>query len=59
MERCVAGCKHYHGGEILHHEDCPFYPDSMSKEYRENKEKLRNYEERLKKINTLFDRLLL
>jgi hypothetical protein len=45
MERCVAGCKHYHGGEILHHEDCPFYPDSISKAYREMKDRLKKYDE--------------
>ncbi len=28
---CIAGCKVYTGGEIYHHKDCPFYPESLSK----------------------------
>lgn len=28
--KCVAGCKHFTGSELKHHEDCPNYPDSMS-----------------------------
>lgn len=31
--KCVTGCKHFTGGEIKHHKDCPFYPDSMSQIY--------------------------
>ena len=31
--KCVAGCKAYTGGEIKHHPDCPFYPESLSKMY--------------------------
>lgn len=31
--KCVAGCKKYHGGEIKHHKDCPFYPESLSEYY--------------------------
>lgn len=27
---CVAGCQCYTGGEIRHHNLCPFYPDSMT-----------------------------
>jgi len=27
---CVLGCKMFTGGEIKHHPDCPFYPDSLS-----------------------------
>lgn len=29
--RCVAGCQHYHGGEIRHHPDCGHYPDSLTR----------------------------
>ena len=29
--RCVSGCQHHHGGEILHHHDCGHYPDSLTK----------------------------
>lgn len=31
--KCVAGCKAFTGGEIYHHKDCTFYPESMSKMY--------------------------
>jgi hypothetical protein len=31
--KCVAGCKHYYGGEIKHHKDCVYYPESFSKMY--------------------------
>ena len=34
---CVAGCVNYYGGEIYHHKDCPFYPDSFSRRYDELK----------------------
>ncbi len=33
MKQCVAGCKHFEGGEIKHHKDCDFYPDSLSQYY--------------------------
>lgn len=29
--KCVMGCMHFTGGEIKHHKDCPFYPDSLSR----------------------------
>jgi len=39
--KCVVGCKAYSGKEVHHHKDCPFYPESMSKQLddlnRENK----------------------
>jgi len=31
--KCVAGCISYEGGEIKHHKDCPFYPESLSKRF--------------------------
>lgn len=31
MTECVAGCRNYTGGEVRHHPDCPFYPESLSK----------------------------
>jgi hypothetical protein len=34
-EKCVAGCNVFHGGEIRHHSDCPFYPESLSQKYDE------------------------
>jgi hypothetical protein len=32
-EKCVPGCMHFTGGEVRHHKDCPFYPESLSKKY--------------------------
>ena len=29
IEKCQAGCKAFTGGEIKHHKDCFFYPDSF------------------------------
>ena len=31
--RCQAGCKIFTGGEIKHHPDCHYYPESLSKMY--------------------------
>ena len=42
--KCVEGCKHFTGGEIKHHKDCPYYPESFSKMYDDLKE-------RVKKLN--------
>jgi len=32
-KKCVPGCKRFWGGEIKHHKDCPYYPESFSKMY--------------------------
>jgi hypothetical protein len=32
-EECVAGCNVFNGGEIRHHENCPFYPESLTEMY--------------------------
>ncbi len=32
-DKCQAGCKIFTGGEIRHHKDCVFYPESFSKMY--------------------------
>ncbi len=29
-KQCEAGCMHYHGGEVRHHKDCRYYPESMT-----------------------------
>lgn len=29
-QKCCAGCKTFSGGEIRHHKDCVFYPDSFT-----------------------------
>jgi hypothetical protein len=31
--KCIAGCKHFTGGEVKHHKDCPYYSESLSKMY--------------------------
>lgn len=31
--KCCAGCKAFAGGEIRHHRDCTFYPDSFSESH--------------------------
>ena len=38
-KKCVAGCKSFEGGEIRHHKDCSFYPESFSKMYDDLKSK--------------------
>jgi len=35
MKKCVNSCKEFEGGEIKHHKDCDFYPDSLSRYYDE------------------------
>jgi len=42
-QNCVMGCKNFTGGEVKHHKDCPFYPDSLSKYYDEMEGKLDGY----------------
>ena len=32
-DKCEAGCKHFHGGEIRHNKDCIFYPESRTQMY--------------------------
>ena len=32
-EKCEAGCIAFAGGEIRHHKDCVFYPESFSEAY--------------------------
>lgn len=31
LPKCESGCKVFTGGEIKHHEDCVFYPESLTK----------------------------
>ncbi|GAB3324236.1 hypothetical protein GCM10027299_21300 [Larkinella ripae] len=40
--KCVIGCKQFAGGELLHHESCPHYPDSLSKLFTENLKALKS-----------------
>jgi len=39
---CVAGCMSYYGGEVKHHKDCPYYPESISKMYDDLQKKVDN-----------------
>ncbi len=32
-EKCVAGCHYFSHYETKHHQDCPFYPGSLSEKY--------------------------
>jgi hypothetical protein len=40
--KCVAGCKHFTGGEVKHNKDCFHYPESLSKMYDDLKEQDKN-----------------
>ena len=40
--KCVTGCKMFTGGEIKHHEHCPYYPESMSKMYDDLRSEVKN-----------------
>ncbi len=31
--KCVTGCNYFDGGEVMHHKDCPYYPESLTKIY--------------------------
>lgn len=33
QKQCQAGCIRFEGGEVKHHKDCDFYPESQSKMY--------------------------
>ena len=39
---CEAGCKVFTGGEIKHHKDCQYYPESLSKMYDDLESKYRD-----------------
>jgi len=49
MKKCETGCKSFDGGEILHHEDCVFYPESLSKIFDDTKSKNKELLDALKK----------
>ena len=57
--KCIVGCKAFTGGEIYHHKDCPFYPESMSKMFDDAKQQLKEAnkqtEEGYKTIEELID----
>jgi hypothetical protein len=41
-KKCLPGCKKFHGGEIQHHKDCFYYPESLSEMYDDLKLKSEN-----------------
>ena len=38
---CAAGCVAYSGGELKHHKDCVFYPNSLSQKYDNSQSQLK------------------
>jgi len=53
--KCIMGCKHFTGGEIKHHKDCPFYPDSLSKMYDDLKNRLNIRRELIEFLDSIRD----
>ena len=49
---CIAGCKTYNGNETLHHKDCPFYPESLSKLYDKSLERIKELEREIVMLKT-------
>ena len=41
--RCETGCQHHTGGEVRHHKDCVYYPESITKIFDETTKKLEAY----------------
>jgi len=57
QDKCELGCIRYTGGEIKHHKDCVFYPESLTKKYDESDKLLseaRNMIEQLSKASSDF-----
>lgn len=48
--KCVASCKAFTGGEIKHHKDCYFYPESFTKMYDDEKKKNKKMQRDIKRI---------
>ena len=48
---CKAGYQVFYNGEIRHHKDCVYYPDSLSQLIDEQKSKIRELESLLKSGN--------
>lgn len=42
--KCEAGCQVFYGGEVRHHKDCAYYPESITKMFDEAKDRLREFE---------------
>lgn len=53
-EKCCAGCKSFTGGEMKHHKDCPYYPDSISKTFDLQSERIKELEEALRNLLNCF-----
>ena len=49
-QKCEAGCKAFTGGEIKHHPDCRFYPESFTKMYDDLKEEHKTLRNNIKRV---------
>ena len=47
MDKCETGCKVFTGGEIRHHPDCVYYPESLSKMYDDKDKRIAELKLRL------------
>ena len=52
-KKCVVGCKAYSGGEMKHHKDCDFYPDSLSQKYDKMEQQLEKERDENKELKDL------
>jgi len=43
--KCIPGCKNFYGGEIEHHKDCPYYPESFTKRMHDEIDRLQQVNE--------------
>jgi hypothetical protein len=57
-KKCVAGCKMYEGGEIRHHKDCVFYPESFSEMYADLQKRIKELEDEIENESTKPDFLV-
>ena len=47
---CETGCRYFHGGEVRHHPDCIFYPESFTKMYDDLRIEHERFENDIKRI---------
>ena len=52
-KKCETGCKVYTGGEVKHHKDCIFYPESFSKMYDDLKVENKELKDKLESIKEI------
>ena len=56
MGKCETGCQTFTGGEILHHSDCVYSPESLSELLTSAQEKLEVATDMLEKIQSKCER---